>query len=157
MSTSTTVPAVIDGFLTAVNNELDGVTAYESWPGLEAAREMVVIEGEGSNDPILWQQYEIPTITAGRRQRQEQYEIRWAIYVVGTTGTSPSNPKPARTRAFTIAKTLEDVLAEDVTAGTSHTVVQDAQLSLTSAGPRVYETGWAYRITGVLAVRARLT
>lgn len=156
MSTTTTVPTVIDGFLDAINAELTGVTAYETWPGPEASPEMVVIESD-SGDPITWVEYQIPVIMAGRRQRQEQYEIGWAVYVFGTKGTSPSNPKKVRDRAFEIVETLEDVLAEDVTAGTSHAVVQDAQLRLDSAGPRVFEKAWAYRITGALVVRARLT
>lgn len=150
MSTTSTVPAVVDGFLAAVAAELD-VDTYESWPGPEASREMFILSD------VEWEDYTIPTIMAGRRQRQEDWSIGFEVWVVGGAGSTPSNVKPARDRAFEILSGVEDVLAEDVTGGTDHATVQHVQLRPTEAGPRVNEGGWAYRVAGRVEVRARLT
>lgn len=148
MSTTSTVPAVIDGLLTDLR--AGGLEAFESWPGAEAAREMVVL-GE-----IEWQEYEIPTIKAGRKQRQEAWTVGFELYVMGQPGSKPSDASPSRDRAFALLKVAEDLLAVDVTGGTDFATVQNVQIRPQSAGPRVFENGWAYRIAGVFATQARL-
>jgi hypothetical protein len=148
MSTTTTVPAVTDGLLAAL--QTGPVQVFESWPGPEAAPEMIVL-GE-----VEWDSYEIATIKAGRKHRQEEYGIGFEVFVVGAEGTTPASPKAARPRGFEIFGDVEDVLADDVTGGTDFTTVQFIVSAPRTAGPRVFERGWAYRVAGVFQVRARL-
>lgn len=148
MGTTSSVPAVLDAFLDLVNLSLDGVTAYEQWPGPSAAPEMVVL-GE-----IEWDNEEIATIKAGRKQRQEDWAVEFEVFVFHTPGTVPDDPKPARDRAYAIFAEIEDVCANDPKLGVG---IQYAGLRPTSAGPRKFEKGWAYRIACRLYVFARLT
>lgn len=149
MGTTSSVPGVIDATLAAVNADLSGVTAFESWPGPEAADEMVVL-GE-----VTWDEYELAAIKTGRQQRQEAWSVGFEVFVAGAAGTTPDNPKPARDRAFEITTSLEDVFAANPKLGI--TAGGWAQAKLTEAGPRVFEKGWAYRVAGRLHVSVRLT
>jgi hypothetical protein len=150
MATTSTAPAVIDAALTAVNADLPGtVQAFESWPGPSAAPEMVVF-GE-----IAWEAYEVASIKSGRQHRQETFTIGFEVFVFGTAATTPANTKPVRDRAFLLATSLEDVMADDPDIGTGPGGWVETRL--TAAGPRVFEKGWAYRCAGNIHVNARLT
>ena len=140
---------MIDALLELVNAELDGVTAYPSWPGPDASREMVVL-GE-----IRWEEYELATIKAGRKRRDENWSVEFEVYVLGMAETSPADPNPARDRAFEIFAALENTLADDPKLGL--TSVDWVQVTPEEAGPRVMERGWAYRIAGRVHAYARLT
>lgn len=154
MSTTSTVPAVIDALLDTINTDLAGVTAYETWPGPEASDEMVVLGA------IRWTDYKIATVKTARKQRDEEYEIDWFIYAAGETGTTPDDPKPQRDRAFEIMESLENVLADDPAAGLGHASIISIEVvpGDDDTQPYVYpETkGWAYRIAGKFRIRARL-
>lgn len=153
MSTTTTVPAVIDALLTTINADLTAVTAYEVWPGPEASDEMVVF------GDIRWTDYRIATVKTARKQRDEEYEIDWFIYVAGEPGTTPDVPKPARDRAFEIMESLENVLAADPAAGLGYASIISIQVSPGEepTGPvLIGERGWAYRIPGKFTIQARL-
>jgi len=156
MSTTSTVPAVIDAYLSAVNTKMtaDGLTdviAYETWPGPESAREMVVL------GDINWTEAEFPVLTnAGRTQRDELYTIDFSIWVIGGSGDAPSDPSESRDRAFEIMESLENVLATDPTAGTNYQTVSWAKHNAETAAAAQFEWGWAYVITGNIAVKARL-
>ena len=152
MSTTSTAPTVLDALIAAINADLTGVTAYESWPGPEASREMVVF------GDINWTEAPFPVLAnAARVHRDELYSIEFSIYVVGGAGNAPSSPKVARDRAFTIMDSLENVLAEDPTAGTDYVTVAWVKHNAETAGPREFEKGWAYFIAGNFSVKARLT
>lgn len=151
MSTTSTAPEVLDGLLQALNNgQLSGVKVYETWPGPEAAAEMIVL------GDVEWDDYAIATIKAGRKHRQEDYNIGFEVFVAGEAGTTPASPKTARDRAFAVLADLEDALADDVTAGTAFTTVQYVEIRPTEAAPFVFEKGWAYRVAGQFEVHARL-
>ena len=153
MSTTSTVPAVLDALLSTINADLEGVTAFEVWPGPEASAEMVVF-GE-----VRWNEYRIPTVQAGRKQRDEEYEIEWFVYVAGEPGTTPNDPKPARDRAFEIMESLEDVLAADPAAGLGYASIKEIQVSPGDdpTGPVLFgDKAWAYRIPGKFTIKARL-
>lgn len=150
MATTSTVPAFLDAALAAFNTDFPhGVRAFESWPGPEAAAEMVVL-GE-----ITWEEYEIASIKTGRQRRQEVWSVEFEVFVFGKSGTTPSDPSPARNRAFTLAASLEDVLADAPKLGVG--AGGWAGAALTAAGPRVFEKAWAYRVAGRIQVNARLT
>lgn len=145
---TSTVPKIIDGLIDGISQH--GVTAFEAWPGPDAAPEMLVL-GE-----VTWETYEIPVIKAGRKPRQERYDVNFELFVMGRPGSSPARPRAARERAFLLLSQVENFLADDVTATTDHTVVNWVQVRLTSAQPRVFENGWAYRVAGVFTADARL-
>lgn len=148
MSTTSTVPEVIDSLLALLAT--DGrLAAFESWPGPEAAREMLVL------GTVTWEDYRIATIKSGRKQRQEDFEIAFEVFVVGATGTSPAAPSPARARAFELLAVVEDMLADDPKIGVGQSV-QWVEIRPSEAEPRVFEKGWAFRITGSLVGHARL-
>lgn len=146
--TTSSVPAVTDGLLAQLNESQ--VPAFEVWPGPEAAREMVVL------GDVDWDEYEIATIKAGRKWRDERYDLGFEIFVFGEPGTTAADPTPARNRAYEIFASIEDDLATDVTADLGFAVVQWIQVNPRQAHPRQFENAWAYRISGVFAVFARL-
>lgn len=156
MSTTSTVPVGIDALLDLFNNKLataglSDVQAFQSWPGPDAAAEMVVF-GE-----IEWAEYEIASIKAGRQRRDEDWNVGFEVFVAGVAESTPANPGVARDRCFDIMAALEDSLADDPRAALAAPVVDWIQARPTAAGPRVFEQGWAYRIAGRIHVHARLT
>lgn len=150
MSTVSTVPDVIDALL----DTTWAVKMFEAWPGPDAEREMIVLGGD-AGETVEWNNYSIPTIQAGRKQRQEEYSLLFAVYV-GGEGTKPTAPKVARDRAFEIFGSIEDTAANDVTLGTDFQLLQWAVSAPRTAMPRVFERGWMYRIEGAFEVHARL-
>lgn len=147
--TTSCVPLVVAGLLAGLEGK--GLAAFESWPGPGAEAEMLVL------GTVTWEDYAIATIKSGRKHRQEDWSIAFELYVSGGEGTTPSSPTVAKDRAFELLAECEDLLADDVTAGTDHTIVQWVEIRLSTAEPRVFEKGWAYRITGSFRARARLT
>lgn len=147
-STTSTVPEVIDSLLALLAT--DGrLPTFEAWPGPEASREMLVL------GTVSWDDYRIATIKDGRQQRQEDFEIAFEVFVLGGAGTSPANPSAARARAFELLAVVEDILANDPKIGLGQSV-QWVEIRPTEAEPRVFEKGWAFRITGSLVGHARL-
>jgi hypothetical protein len=152
VSTTSTVPAVMAAVLDQLKTNMPpGVVVAEEWPGYDGGPEMVFL-GE-----VTWEEYRIPTIKAGRKQRQEQYDIAFQIMVFGGSLTAPGKPTVAKDRAFEIFAALEDVLADDVTAGTDFLTVQHVQVHPSEGGARKHEKGYAYRLAGAITVAARLT
>ena len=152
MSTTSTAPAVITAYLAAVNADLDNVDAFETWPGPEASREMVIL------GDINWTENEFPVLPnpAGRTQRDETYAIDFSVWVIGGEGDAPSDPSITRNRAFEIMESLENVVAADPTAGTDYQTISWAKHNTETAAAAQFEWGWAYVITGNIAVKARL-
>lgn len=150
MSTTSTVSTVRSALITSFEAELSGVPVFRSWPGPEAAPEMIVF---GSVD---WDTYEIATIKAGRKHRQEEYGIEFELYVFGEPGSSPADPAAAEDRALALLAAMENALADDVTGGTDFATVQSVQLGPPRLDLRVFENNWACRISGQVDVRARL-
>lgn len=148
MATTSTVPTVVAALLSGMRTA--GLAAFESWPGPEAAAEMVVL------GKVTWDEYEIATVKAGRKQRQENWTVGFEVFVAGADGTTPSSPTAAKDRAFVLLALIENLLAADTAAGTTATV-QRVEIRPLEAEPRVFETGWAFRIQGEIAVQARLT
>lgn len=147
MSTTSRAPAVTDAIIGWADPP---APIFEAWPGPEAAKEMIVL------GQVDWTVYAIPTIKAGRKQRQEEFEIEFEVYVVGGAGTSPASPKVARDRAFELFTFIEDNLADDVSAGLGFESIQHIQVHPKESGPRTFERGWMYRIAGAIAVASRL-
>lgn len=155
MSTTSIVPDAIDSLVAELGAAMTGanaaVTVHEAWPGPDAVREMVVF-GE-----VTWPDYSIATIKAGRQYRNEEFNLAFEVLIFGEPNTSPAEPKPARDRAFAVLAVVEDFLAVDPQAALASDVIQWAEIRPASAGPRVFEHGWAYRIAGSIVGKARLT
>lgn len=158
MSTTSVVPQAIDSLLTLLNagftGDLDDVVAFEAWPGPDAVPRMLCF-GE-----VTWPNYKVPTIKAGRKYRDEEFNLGFEVFVFlpdGATEATPSAPKPIRDEAFDILAVLEDALANDPRAGLANDVIQWAELRPQAAGPRLFEKAYAYRVAGVIVGRARLT
>lgn len=149
MATTSTVPAVIDGLLAGMKAK--NLAAFEQWPGPTAAPEMVVL------GTVTWDDYAIATIKAGRKHRQENWSVGFELYAMGVEGSTPAAPKAARDRAFELLESVEDLLADDVRAGTTGVTVQWVATRLDEAEPRVFEKGWGYRIKGAFVAHSRLT
>lgn len=156
MSTTSTAPAVVTALLSALNAayladvDLDHVKAWESWPGPAATSEMLIL------GQVAWDEYEIPTIKAGRQARQEEWHVPFEVWVVGAEGTTPSAPAASRTRAFAILAVAENVVADDPWVGLDRSDVQWVQIRPETAAPHEFESGWAYVITGRFRAAARL-
>lgn len=149
MSTTSVVPAVLDSLIAAVEASDYPYAVFEAWPGVAAEPNMLFF------DEITWNLYEIPTMKAGRRQRQEEVSIGWQQWTFGGTD-DPTDVATVRDDAFGALSHLEDVLAVDPTAGVGFPTVQQVQLSPTAAGPAAFERGWVYRISGSITIAARL-
>ena len=151
MSTTSTAPTVCDAFVDAVNDDLTApVAMHHTWPGGEATDEMFVL------GDITWDEYRIPTIKNGRQQRQENYTVDYELTVLNVDSTTPTDPTPARDRAFTLHAVVEDLLALDTTAGTSFAVVQKVELKPETAYYAAFDNGFGFRIAGKIEVQARL-
>lgn len=155
MSTSSTAPALIDATVTLMAAEmtellLTDVKTSQVWPGPDAQRRMFFL-GE-----TTWANYEIASIKAGRKQRDEAYEVEFEIWVLGDEGTTPSNPTATRTEAYAMLTGLENVGADDPNFGLALGQIQWAQVRPKKAGPRQFSKGWAYIITGAIVAHARL-
>lgn len=151
MATTSSVPTIIDALLEAFATNLPGgVPVFEAWPGAEAKREMVHF------GPVTWDDYTIATIKAGRQQRQENYDIEFFVYAAPVAGSSPSNPKATRDRAYTLLAALEDALADDPKPSADNVSIQHVQIRPRDTGVREFEKSWFYGISGSIAVAARL-
>jgi hypothetical protein len=155
MSGTSIAPLAIDQLVADLAADMTGanadVTVHEAWPGPDGSAEMVVF-GE-----VAWPDYRIATIKAGRQYRDEVFTLGFEVLIFGADDTSPANPKPARDRAFSVLAVLEAYLATDPRAGLAVDVIKWAELKPETAGPRIFENGWAYRIAGSFVANARLT
>jgi hypothetical protein len=154
--TTSSYPVVIDAILAGVNGamvgDLAGVQAWESWPYDEATGEMIQL-GE-----VTWQGdgTRIATIKSGRKHRDEHWSVEFDLVVAGFEGSTPTDPSPARNRAFAIFAAVEDLLADDVVLGLGPTVCEWIEVQQTKAMPRVFEKGYGFLISGLFVCHARL-
>lgn len=151
MTSTSSVPLILDALLDTLTAAMP-VPVFEAWPGDAAAEREMVFFGE-----TTWLEYVIPTIKAGRKARQENYEIEFEVWRVLDEGTTPAAPKASRDRCFELFGLVEDALAEDVTAGAGFESIQWAVSRPETAGPRKFERGFAYRVAGSIEVHARLS
>lgn len=147
--TTSSVPAVTDAVLDVLTEALD-VKVFEAYPGSNALNELVFLGG------VEWDGYDIATIKAGRKARQEDYRLEFAIWVVWDMGTSPGVPKASRDRAFEVFGQIEDAFAEDPSMGEGYESVQWSIPVPTEAGAIAFERGHAYQVKGEIEVHARL-
>lgn len=149
MATASTVPAFIDALLAAIRTALPAVQVVEAWPGPDTADETVFI-GEEITEWTL----EIPTMKAGRKQRQESYVVTVECWVAKPGALRSVAAGQARTRAIQIIDAVDSLLANTPKLQAD---VQTAVIDSRGASLVPFGTGWACQSTAEIRVEARLT
>lgn len=165
MATSSTLPAVkaalVDLLSTALaTSSVDGgqVPVFYAWQpdvtdeSVFLGRPLFSADETIVSDSTI--ESNVPTIKAGRKQRQEEYEIEGTAWSFRGDLT-PSAAAQAELRGFELADAVDDVLADDPTLGL--TSIQYAVLARRQAQIRAYGSGWVSVVFFTVAVKSRLT
>lgn len=155
MATTSTIPMVKAKLVELLEVALDVPVTY-CWPGPNTAQKAVFLGRHPELDDIrIDGQQEIPTIKAGRRQRQEQYMVPITIWTF-RPDLDASEGQVAEAEAFEVAGQIEDVLAEIWTLGLGPAV---HKVSVDGVGSTLFpfQKGWACELVLTLEVTARLS
>lgn len=156
MATTSTVPAVKAKLVELIDAALDVPVTY-AWPGPETAAECVFLGPHPQTADIrLDLDSEIPTLKAGRKQRQESYRVRVTVWSFRPELTV-ADAAECELRAFEMAGEIEDVLADDPRLGLGVGVIQSAEVESIASTLFPFNAGWACELGIDVAVRARLT
>lgn len=156
MATTSTVPTVKARLVALFDAALD-VPVTWAWPGPDTAPECVFLGPHPQLADIrLDLSSDIPTIKAGRKQRQEEYRVRVTVWSFRPELTS-ADAEECETRAFDLAAEVEDVLADDPRLGLPAGVIQYAEIESTASTLFPFQAGWACELAIDVAVRARLS
>lgn len=151
MAATSTVGVARAALVTALNTGDLAGKAYYAWPG--PIVEKGSFEGVWVSGVPEWTRT-IPSIKAGRKQRQERYVFTLALWVarpeLGSDGAQATFE-----RALTLFSVVEDALADDVQLGETSVQWMQADTSEVSLVP--HETGWACLIETTVEGQARLT
>lgn len=154
MATVSTVPSVKAGLVAKIAANTSVETTY-AWPGPQTRSEAIFFGRHPElQDLRVDGTHEIPNIKAGRKQRQEAYDLDLTVWAFRPE-LSSADAQTVEERVFAIAETVEDVLADDPTAGLSQ--VQLIQVNDVTATLWPFQKGWACELVLQLNVRARLT
>lgn len=150
MPTTTTVPDFLTALVPLLVAALPGVKVTEAWPGPEAqSDEMVFLADSVDNWDV-----EIPTMKAGRKQRQESYDVTVEAWVGKKGELRAASATAARTRAIELIDAIDSLLADDPEVIAD---IQHARLTGRGATLVPFEQGWACQATATISVAARLT
>lgn len=156
MATTSTVPTVKARLVTLFDAALTVPVTY-AWPGPESEPECVFLGPHPQTADIrLDLSSSIPTIKAGRKQRQEEYTVRVTVWSFRPDLTT-EDAATCELRAFEIAEAVEDVLADDPRLGLGAGVIQFAEVDSVASTLFPFQSGWATELAIDIAVRARLT
>lgn len=161
MATTSTVPTVKAQLVTKFTTALatasrdDGqVPVTYAWPGPATQPECVFLgPNPQTADLRLDLSSDIPTIKAGRKQRQESYTVRVTVWEWRPDLTA-TGAATVEAQAFALAAEIEDVLANDPQAGLSS--VQWIKVESLASTLFPFEKGWACELAMDLNVAARL-
>lgn len=129
--------------------ELAGKVHY-AWPGPDAAKQFELLWV----DRVLDWSFVIPTIKAGRKQRQESFTLELVLWVPKPDVTS-ADAVLADERAVELMAVVDSVLADDVQAAEDR--VQWLFLGAVSHELVPYGKGWACQILLQVQGQSRLT
>ena len=154
MGTTSTIPTVKAKLVDLLGAALPVPVTY-CWPGPNTAQKAVFLGRHPELDDIrIDGQQEIPTIKAGRRQRQEQYSVPITVWTF-RPDLDASAGAIAEQEAFELAGHVEDVLADNWTLGLGPAVhkvsVDDVASTLFP-----FQKGWACELVVTVEVAARL-
>lgn len=165
MATHSTVPTVkarlVTVFAAALLTEGEGGTAIQvsySWPGPRTENPAVFLGYHPElKDISLDFAHEVPTIKAGRKQREETYAVPVTIWSFHPE-LDPTGAATAEARGFEIFGLLEDVLADDPTLGLTGTPppIKAATVADSKSIIWPFKQGWAVSLEFNVAVQARL-
>lgn len=154
MQTST-IPTVKTQLVTLLDAALTVPVTY-AWPGENTDPECVFLGPHPATADIRVDvSSQIPTIKAGRKQRQEEYTIRVTVWSFRPELTS-ADAQTCEQRAFTIAASVENVLADDPKLGLAG-AIQYSEIESVASTLFPFQAGWACELAIDVAVRARLT
>lgn len=166
MSTSSTLPAVKAQLVSLLTSALSSsgvsggaVPVFYAWPGPDATDECVYLgrHPDTVGNPLAAStslRSELPTIKAGRRHRQEDYDVEVTVWSF-RPDLSADGAEEAEQRGFALFESVEDVLADTPALGLS--TIQHAVLSDVGVALVPFQTGWASILVGSVTVNARLT
>lgn len=155
MPTVSTIPTVKARIITLLvaRAGLSGVSVTYAWPGTSAAAEQMFFGETQAVD------HEIANIRAGRKQRQETYDLGLVIQVL-KPGSTALTASTVESRAFALAQEVENMLADDPTLaiGPPSGALQWAHVdSIESPVLVPFEKGWGAELTVRIRCHARLT
>lgn len=169
MSTTTTIVdfktqllARLTTALATAGEDSEPVQCEYAWPGPNTEPNTVFFgrwPDAGAILPSIRIESAIPTIKAGRKQRQESYTVEVSIFTAGPDLSADSaSAAIADDRAFTIHAALDSMLADDPQIGLPS--IQWARIASTevlAGGPFPYEKGYSVLLLVSIDVEARLT
>ena len=129
---------------------LPGVQVSPSWPGPDVTDEETLFVGAEVKNWNL----EIPTMKAGRKQRQETYTITLEAWVARPGLLRAESANAARTRAIEIIDAVDSFLADDPELIAS---ILWARMDGRGAALVPFDKGWSCQATASISVAARLT
>lgn len=164
MATTSTIVTVkkqlVTKFTTALATAGTGggqVPVTYAWPGPDTASECVFLGPHPQTaDVRVDDSQQIPTIKAGRKQRQEEYTVRATVWSFRPDLTA-TGAETCEARAFVLLGHLEDELADDPRIGLAPTVVQWLNIEAVLSTLFPFQAGWANELSIDIAVKARLT
>ena len=153
MGTVSTIPTVksklVELFAAA------GPEAFYAWPGPSCPPRAIFLGRHPELDDVrIDGTSEDPTIKAGRRQRQETYTVPVTAWSFRPDLTA-EGAETAEADAFDLAKTVEDVLADNVTLGLGP-AVHRAFIADVASTLFPFQKGWACELVVQVEVTARL-
>lgn len=165
MATHSTVVTVKRKIVDLLNYQLasaapDGsaVPVTYAWPGPETGAEAVFLGRHPDLDDIrVDTDHDIPTMVAGRKQRQEEYTVPLTVWTF-RPDLDAGAAETCETRAFALMAEIEDVFADDPTLGLNRTdvTINWARTDGWTSTLFPFQKGWACELTVRVAVSARL-
>lgn len=150
MAWGSTVPACLDGLVTAFTTQLSGVAVVKGPAVGSSSRAEAVLVGWDEVNDIPSVQMDFSDSDAGRGRMFERYAVSGAVLVAsGSTGLDPFI-----TRAFQILGGIGAALTADKTLGGA---VTDAKLAHGQLDLSQVKTGSVVRIPYTVAVQAFTT
>jgi hypothetical protein len=155
MATTTTVPTIKTQLVSQLQarTNLSGVTIAYSWPGT------VMPAGTGPIEVIFLGKVDvdasIPSLKAGRKQRQEDYTLDVVFWVIQPFDR-PDRAQDSEARCLVLFNELEDLLAEDPLIGLTASTLQWMKIVGWDIEHAPVQKGWATQIVAKLEVHARL-
>lgn len=135
--------------LLAARPELATVEVAYAWPGPNTRNEALFF-GEAAEGTST-----VPTIAAGRKQRQEDYDLELVAWVFMPGNTGAPGAEAAEVRAFQLMESVDNLLADNPRLGTAY--LQWARLGAFESRLAVNDKGWACAHSRTIHVGARLT
>ena len=153
MATTSTVITVKKALVSLIAAAVDVPTTY-AWPGKATTPEAVFLGPHPqTSDVRIDVESQIPTMKAGRKQRAESYTVRVTVWVF-RPDLNVEGAEECETRAFELFESIENVLADDTSLGS--TDVQLASVQRFSSTVFPFEAGWACELGIDVQVEARL-